>query len=549
MPAAGWILCVAITVACFAFVPKRGGDPTTFALVKEAGVAVAALTLALISPSRAVGAVLLGALALIGTWTAGGNVWLGARPITLLVSLAILARGSVALGEETDRVLEVAGVAAVCVASLVCLQSAGLLPDPAHPGVRPGALVGNRNAAAHIALLALPLGWRLLGRGRWPANAPGFAGVALATAAIAISRSRTTWLASVVVLATLLTTDLTVRPPAARERRRAALYLAAVVAGVLLASAIVDRMSWTSDGPWRDTVRRLADLHTGSGYGRLRQALTDADIIAGAPWLGVGAGNWQRVYPRYARVDDPSVEWGAIIPVDRIAQSDWLALAVEFGLPATLAGVLLWTFAVKRCIAMGREARRPRGRRAPFLADNDPALRVDDSVACLAILLSTGVAALGDPVMQTASIAVPTVISGACLWSLASGGARNRRSVTVRNRRGVASSIPTRIATCVATAAAAALALGRLTALLSIGANPSVASFERAAEFDPANARFQVRAALLHVEGNRCDLAIPRLERGLRLMPSTPAALSAYSACVGDGDGDSAVAKRGPAPR
>ena len=99
MPAAGWILCVAITVACFAFVPKRGGDPTTFALVKEAGVAVAALTLALISPSRAVGAVLLGALALIGTWTAGGNVWLGARPITLLVSLAILARGSVALGE------------------------------------------------------------------------------------------------------------------------------------------------------------------------------------------------------------------------------------------------------------------------------------------------------------------------------------------------------------------------------------------------------------------------------------------------------------------
>jgi hypothetical protein len=208
----------------------------------------------------------------------------------------------------------------------------------------PGGTFGNRNFMAHFAGLALPL--LMLGvlttRRQLAAIALSL-GCAVLVAAIVLSRSRAAWIGAGASTLIFLGLCLAARRRHALPafRTRALTLCGVMLAGVLAAMVIPNRLAWRSASPYLDTVAALASHDEGSGRGRVLQYENTLRLAVRHPLIGVGPGNWSVHYGDVAPPSDPTWVFGDVVPINPWPSSDWMALTSEMGFGAMFAALLL----------------------------------------------------------------------------------------------------------------------------------------------------------------------------------------------------------------
>lgn len=197
------------------------------------------------------------AAAVLGTVNAD-NPWLAARSVTLSASLLSCAFAASRLNAEgLGTVLACAECCGVMTAGLMIGQALGVAPDPSSVGRSPGALLGNRNIAAEIALLTIPLVCSAAdARTRSRRYLAYLEGVALG-AAIIISRTRAVWLIGGTAL--LLMLVVLARWRSLPHRRALVRVAVAVIAGAAVAALLPTQLAWRSESPFRDSASDLVD--------------------------------------------------------------------------------------------------------------------------------------------------------------------------------------------------------------------------------------------------------------------------------------------------
>jgi O-antigen ligase len=375
----------------------------------------------------------------------------------------------------------------------------------------PGGTFGNRNFMAHLVTIGLPVLLYVTVEARSRARFTlGATGVALAAAALVLSRSRAAWLGAGACGVFLAVEGLWVGRLWADERlRRRVLRLTTVaLSGLVLALLLPNRLNWRSDSPYLESLRGVANYREGSGRGRLIQYDNSLDMAAHHPMLGVGPGNWPVFYPAYMSRDDPSFDSGDIIPTNPWPSSDWVAMASERGFLA-LALLAL----VGASIALGAWARVRRGsRQMPALTD----------LAITATLIAIAVVGAFDAVLL---LPVPTLFAWTIVGTLASS-ARPIREIllTPKIRRAV----------LIAVAAVGLLFVGRSaaqTVAMGLFAGGSRRAMETAAAIDPGSYRIRMLLGRAWARAGRCDRAIPHATAARELFPNYPAPRQLLRAC------------------
>jgi O-antigen ligase len=177
-------------------------------------------------------------------------------------------------------------------------------------------------------------------------------GFAATAAGIGMSASRGAWLASAAAFVVV---------NVAQSRKRAAL-LTAVIFVVLLAG-LVSGFQLVPEG----IMRRLTSFLPFIGAGDVRSIeVTDAnyaslerlafweaalDMWREHPWLGIGFGNYQAIYPRFSLP-----KWSMALGH---AHNYYLNIAAETGLVGLLAYLALWVTAIWQTVRAQREASEP----------------------------------------------------------------------------------------------------------------------------------------------------------------------------------------------
>lgn len=294
-------------------------------------------------------ALLAGGFAGLGVLSAllvAHNPWLtpGAVGVTLSGGALFLSARALAEGGRRDALLRAVAAAAGLLALSVLLEAHGVLEGLSSLNRAPGGTLGHRNRAAHLLVLSLPVLWLcvLRARRRWSLGLLLASGM-LVGAGITLTRSRAAWLAVLVLGAFSAGAWWLGRWSARGMSWRSGGFVLALLAGVGAALVLPNSLEWRS--PYADTLRRMGEHDAGSGRGRLIQYANTLRMVAEAPVLGVGPGNWTVHYPRHATPDDPSHSVEALLPVDLLPQSDWVGLLAErgvlaLGLLAAIAGLL-----------------------------------------------------------------------------------------------------------------------------------------------------------------------------------------------------------------
>jgi O-antigen ligase len=223
----------------------------------------------------------------------------------------------------------------------------------------PGGTFGNRNFLAHMSVLAAPLLAVLVARAnrpRWLMLA--LVGLGVLTAAVILTRSRAAWLGGLgggVAAAVALL----ISRGGARPTRRRTLALAGAL-GIAAAAAVFipNRLQWTSDSPYAETLTRLVESGQGSGRGRLIQYRNSLQLAKDAPVWGVGPGNWFVHYPRVTTDGDPAYAGSLSIPTNPWPSSDWVAILTERGVLGTLLFLIAGALAAGRALAYARSGSR-----------------------------------------------------------------------------------------------------------------------------------------------------------------------------------------------
>jgi hypothetical protein len=359
--AAACVLGGGLVLAVVAMLGVRVSNLDSYIVPKELALHGSALLAVLLltwnsqwSCTRIEGLLLLALLLSVASaWLKAVNPWWAFRALSLSWSGALLfwSAREVARRGHARTLLAVVAAALIVSAAIVLGEAQGVLPALSMPGRMPGGTGGNRNFTAHLLVLGIPLLALLTIR---DAEKPGvvcwWLGLALLAAAILVSRSRGAWLG---VLALVLTTAVSWAINACRRPPRGSLWVAAaLLVGVFVASAPWPAMKWRSPTPFRDTLARLVESDRGTGRGRIIQYRTTLQLIAKNPMLGVAPGNWSVGYAAVSTGEDPSMEPGALRPVNRLPNGDWLGLASERGIPALLvlwaSGALMAGWAVNR---------------------------------------------------------------------------------------------------------------------------------------------------------------------------------------------------------
>lgn len=337
---------VALVVARAPFTAPEGGHAHLF-LAKElvtialAGVATATALRSTIGLARdRVGqlAAALVAAAVVST-IASKNPYAGLRATTLGLGAALLFVVARAVGrDERARALLLEGLAlpVALVAISVIAESLGLFSF-SRPKHAPGGFLGERNVAAELLVLALPMLTRTLRTYAAPSRTRyglHMLVLALSAAALVLTRTRSAWIAAMLVV--LVEVVLALRPSGPPHTR--ALPILLLVAGAVAGWLLPTRLEWTSAHPYGDTWRSLVDATSPSGAGRLVQISTTLRMGVAHPLLGVGPGNWSGAYLGFAHAGDPTVHEGAFA-VNRLANGDLSALFAEQG----VIGLLLAT--------------------------------------------------------------------------------------------------------------------------------------------------------------------------------------------------------------
>jgi O-antigen ligase len=253
--------------------------------------------------------------------------------------------------------------AAVLGAGLGIAQAYGVDWDWLADTRPPGGTFGNRNFLAHLSVLAAPPLLVLAARVRRQRWLPALLlALAVLAAAVVLTRSRAAWLGglggiSTVTLALMLSRQGG-RPTFGRSTAVIVVFGLAVGAAVLLPN----RLRWTTDAPYAQTLARLAAYGEGSGRGRLIQYRNSLEIARDDPVLGVGAGNWFVHYPRVTTSGDPAFSGHLSIPTNPWPSSDWVAFIVERGVLGTLLLLAAGVTAAGRGLGAARNGFREEAR-------------------------------------------------------------------------------------------------------------------------------------------------------------------------------------------
>jgi O-antigen ligase len=442
------------------------------------------------------------------------NGWLAARALGVSLGGAALfwSARAVARAGHGQRLLIALALSVVLGAVTGLVQAYGLLTTDLTSLARaPGGTFGNRNFMAHLVALGLPLLLMLTVQAtRRRTFLLGSAGIALAVAALVLSRSRAAWLGAAACLAFLAVEGLWAGRlwDDPRVRRRVSLLAGCALVGLLLALTLPNHLNWRSDSPYLDSLTGVANFREGSGRGRLIQYGNTARMARDHPILGVGPGNWPVHYPRYMSPRDPSFDADDVIPTNPWPSSDWMAILAERGLPAFVLLMLVGT-----SIALGAWARvRGDRRRPPSLGD----------LTIVATLLALVVVGAFDAVLL---LPAPAFFVWTTIGALAS---------TARPIRELSPAPPARRRLLLAVAAIASIpvlyALAQVLAM-AIAAGGDRDRMELAARLDPGSYRIHIALAQEWRRAGRCDQARHHAERARDLFPNHPAPAVVLRAC------------------
>jgi O-antigen ligase len=271
----------------------------------------------------------------------GVSALVAVNPMLAMRGLCVLAVGALCFccargldGEERARLQTVLLIGVGGVALLALAEAMGQVRGFSIGGHAPGATLGQRNNVAHLLTLAAPL--TIVRLSSAAARRQRIAlGVLLALIAIvvAITRSRAAWIALPIVAVVTMA--------AARPRVWA---VAPLLAGLALGPLVPVRLSWRAADFYRDTASRLFDDGAGSGLGRKIQARASLKLVAEHPLLGIGPRHWQLYYPTVSPPGDPTSDASLMVPNGRLLLCEPLAIAVEWGVPASLlVAAIGWT--------------------------------------------------------------------------------------------------------------------------------------------------------------------------------------------------------------
>ncbi len=294
--------------------------------------------------------------------------------------------------------------------------------------------------------------------------------------------------------------------------------VALLVCALAAAAAVIvpNQLRWSSDDPFLDTLGAMAEHRRGSGRGRVIQYRNTLSLIAEAPVLGVGPGNWSMAYPAHASRGDPSYQRHGIQPVNRMPNSDWLGLVAERG---AVGALCIAAAALLIAAACWRALRGSSGSdESPGSADGQMA------AVCLASLAGVAVAGAVD-----AALLRPTPL---LIVAVLAGGTAPPDRALLELGRSWARAL---------TAALAVAALGIALRLYPVAeatlhrwryhALGGVEHMERAAGATPDDFRLQMILALDWVDLGRCDRAEQRARMALASNPHLPMAHSILERC------------------
>lgn len=387
------------------------------------------------------------------------------------------------------------------IAGGVLLEALGVMRGASRFSHAPGGFLGERNAAAQLLVIAIPLlvslAWKHESQ---RTRAIARVVLAMSAAAITLCRTRSAWLAMLVLVAfgvhALL--RLLSQTPTRRDAQRVALVIGPLVIGVLVALTVPTALRWSSSHPYRETALHLVDSSTPSASGRREQYLTTLRMAWAHPLLGVGPGNWSGQYLAFARPQDPTLS-AAMWPVNRLPSSDVFGFVAERGLLGVALGL-----ALALQLLHGKDEQR-------FLRR--------------ATLAALCVVSTFDAVLQLA----PAMMLAA--WVLGNVSpmtdSRDTECAPKRERwnRGLG------VAFGSALAVAAALAFVRVESFRAMMRARDLEAMERAVALDRGDIARTLFTANVAVQARRCDRALPLLKAAAERAVETAAGRELRERC------------------
>lgn len=437
------------------------------------------------------------ALGFVSTLAIAQNPGAGWRAVAVTTSGAVLfwAARTLAGSGFRDVILYAALGAAVALAGSVLLEAYGIWDGLSLAGRAPGGTLGNRNRAAHLLVLAVPLAWRFSFSRRGIALSLLLGGTAVLAAAITLSRSRAAWLGLSLVLLLLLGGQVASARTRRGSGRRAVAFFAAVVLGICAAVVVPNSLSWRTS--YTDTLQRIGDYQSGSGRGRAIQYVNTLQMVKDHPLLGVGPGNWRIEYPWYASPKDPSHQPLALVPTNRLPHGDGIGLAAERGL---LALLLLVCAAGMIMTAAWKERERSQGK---------------DLATVTAVLGALALLGAVDAVLMTPT---PAFWVGTVLGALSPTTLPAWKIPLARWEKAAVMIVASSLAGLFL---AQGIQRSRATYLRAQGNTPQ--NLAQAVQINPWDYETRVILALLLIRSDRCDEALPHVRVAEALFPAARA--------------------------
>jgi O-antigen ligase len=414
------------------------------------------------------------------------NPWLAGRALAISISGVVVfwTARSLACAGLARPLLGAVAVAVVAGSVTALLQTYGVETELFSVNRAPGGTLGNRNFISHMAAFGVPVLLLVtVTAHRFTGYVLGLAGTMIVIASLVLTRSRAGWLAFAAAMLVLAAAMLVSR--ALRRDRRIWLRLVGVLllagAGVAGAILVPNELRWSSESPYMDSIRGVANYQEGSGRGRLVQYEHSLRMAARHPLLGVGPGNWAVEYPDHAAPSDPSLDRSTGgVTSNPWPSSDWVAVISERGFPAAI--LLLLAFVIMLVSALRW-----------LVAATEPA-QAFGAAALLAMIAAAAVAGTFDAVLL---LALPTLLVWAALGALwvpilplqpTGAGAPPRRA----SRRFAAAALVT---LSIIAGIGALRSAAQVAAIAVYPARDDVAALRVAALIDPGNYRVRLRLA------------------------------------------------------
>jgi O-antigen ligase len=513
------VVAASLTLSALPWLPGPSPVADQFALPKEVCAGAAGMALALLwavtSRHREIPATVIATIMILAsmvvavTTTAVNPYWswrtIGAVAFGLIVFECVAAFPS---DEARQAVLRVVLLIAVMIGGAVICEAFGLVPFFSEPGRRPGAMLGNRNAAARAACLALPIAWWIASKGGGVRRVGMLICFFILLMTVALSRSRAAWL---VAAASVILLPLVEALRDGRSRdlvTRTLQHAVTVVAVVVLVALVPNAMDWSSED-FMDSGRRAFDMTGGSGRARLVQLQSALWLVQEHPLFGVGPGNWFASFPTYQRSVGLSPFRVGLDAASRYPQADVTALISETG----ALGVALVGFWCACLLTRNR----PRTSKA----DADSLFYERGPVSVL--LLSVIAFALVERVVRDVALIGCTA---ATLGAWTRPDLRLQAGAVTRYLRTSVAGLW--IVICGAACSAASRELYVRVTLLQM---TELADLKQAASLAPNSLEARVYMAYLFSRAKRCDLAREHLVAIERLNAESPALASLKRVC------------------